>query len=216
MARHGIFLIIASSLFAFAAQAQSAKDFYTNRQLSLYVGSIAGSGYDAYGHLVAKYMEKHLPAGAHIVIHDMPGAEGLTATNYIANVAEKDGTSFAIVPREAIMDPLLSPAKVTQARFDPLKLIWLGSPNQEMGMVYVSTRSGATSIDDARKKQYLIAASGSNSGSAVLGRILNTMIGTKFKIVHGYTGSADAMLAVENGEADGRSRRAGRDPSGRR
>ena len=199
-------LLVASGVggFAVAAQAQSAQDFFANRQLNLFVGSIAGSGYDAYAHLVAKYMEKHLPAGVHIVIHDMPGAEGLAATNYVVNVADKDGASFAVVPREAIMDPLLSPAKVTQARFDPLKLIWFGSPNQEMGMVYLSTRSGATSIEDARKKPYLIAASGSNSGSAVLGRILNTMIGTKFKIVHGYTGSADALLAVENGEADGR------------
>jgi tripartite-type tricarboxylate transporter receptor subunit TctC len=73
-----------------------------------------------------------------------------------------------------------------------------------MGMVYVSTRSGATSIEDAQKKEYLIAASGSNSGPAVFARILNTMINSKFKVVRGYAGSADAMLAVENGEADGR------------
>jgi tripartite-type tricarboxylate transporter receptor subunit TctC len=185
------------------AQTQSAATFYASHELTLLVGSTAGSGYDAYARLIAQYMEKYLP-GAHIVIRDMPGADGMVATNYLANIAAKDGATFAIVQREAIMDPLLAPQTATQARFDPLKLVWLGSPNREMGMVYVSTRSGALSIEDATTRQYLIAASGSNSGPAVFGRVLNTFVKTKFKIVHGYAGSADAMLAVESGEADGR------------
>jgi tripartite-type tricarboxylate transporter receptor subunit TctC len=188
---------------AVRAQTQSAATFYANHQLTLLVGSTAGSGYDAYGRLVAQYMEKYLP-GAHIVIRDMPGADGIVATNYLANVAAKDGATFAIVQREAIMDPLLAAQAATQARFDPLKLVWLGSPNREMGMVYVSTRSGIMSIEDATRRQYLIAASGSNSGPAVFGRVVNNFVKTKFKIVRGYAGSADAMLAVESGEADGR------------
>jgi tripartite-type tricarboxylate transporter receptor subunit TctC len=194
--------LIASAAAA-GAQTQSAAAFYANHELTLIVGSTVGTGYDAYGRLVAQYMEKYLP-GAHIVIRDMPGADGIFATNYLVNVAAKDGATLAIVQREAIMDPLLAPQTATQARFDPIKLVWLGSPNQEMGMVYVSTRSGAMSIEDAAKRQYLIAASGSNSGPAVFGRVVNTFVKTKFKIVHGYAGSADAMLAVERGEADGR------------
>jgi tripartite-type tricarboxylate transporter receptor subunit TctC len=133
----------------------------------------------------------------------MPGGGGIIAANHIANVAEKDGTNFALVQREAPMDPLMSGA-ATAAKYDPLKLTWIGTPNQEIGMVYLSTRSGAQSVEDTMKKEYLIAASGATSGVAVYARILNALIGTKFKIILGYQGQPDALLAIENGEADGR------------
>lgn len=198
-------LPLAAALFAAAAsaQAQTPEAFYANREISLYVGSTAGSGYDAYGRAVSMFMEKYLPKGAHIVLKFMPGAGGLVATNYIANAGPKDGSAFLITQREAPIDPLMAGSE-TKAQFDPLKLVWLGTPNQEIGMVYVSTRSGAKTIQDAMTKELLIAAAGSTSGPAVYGRILNMLIGTKFKIVLGYVGSGDAMIAIENGEADGR------------
>jgi tripartite-type tricarboxylate transporter receptor subunit TctC len=185
------------------ASAQSVGEFYASHQVNLIIGSAAGGTYDDYGRVIARYMEKYLPGPTHIIVRNMPGAGGIIAANHLVNVAEKDGTNFALVQREAPMDPLMAGAE-TKAQYDPLKLTWIGTPNQEVGMVYLSTASGAQKIEDAQSKEYLIAASGATSGVAVYARILNGLIGTKFKIILGYQGQPDAMLAIENGEAHGR------------
>jgi tripartite-type tricarboxylate transporter receptor subunit TctC len=134
----------------------------------------------------------------------MPGAGGLIATNHVYNVAERDGTTIAVVNREALLEPLLA-ADATQAKFDPRRFSWLGSPNLEVGMIYVSTASGIRSIDDVRRRETTLGtSSGSNSTGVVVPKLLNELIGTKFKVIAGYPGSMEAILAMERNEVDGR------------
>jgi tripartite-type tricarboxylate transporter receptor subunit TctC len=204
--RSGIRFLFAAWIactFGTSVAAQSPKDFYASHQVNLYVGSSAGGPYDAYARLIGLYMEKYLPGSPHIIVRNMPGAGGIVAANFLVNAAEKDGASFALLQREAPMDPLMSGTE-TKAQYDPLSFTWIGTPNQEIGMVYMSEASGAKTIEDTQRREYSLAASGSTSGAAVYGRILNMLIGTKFKIILGYPGSPDALLAIDNGEADGR------------
>jgi tripartite-type tricarboxylate transporter receptor subunit TctC len=185
------------------ALAQTVEQFFAGRQITLIVGNAAGSGYDVIGRMIARHMGKYLPGQPKIVVQNMPGAGGIIAANNANTVAAKDGSVIFLTNREAIFDPLFSGAG-SKANYDARKFVWLGTPNQEIGMAYATTRSGVKTIEDAMKREVVVAAAGATSGSAVFPRLLNALIGTKFKIVTGYPGSMDAMLAMERGEADGR------------
>jgi tripartite-type tricarboxylate transporter receptor subunit TctC len=87
---------------------------------------------------------------------------------------------------------------------NPRKFVWLGTPNYEVGMAFAMTASKVETIEDAMRREVTVAASGATSGSAVTPRLLNALIGTKFKIIMGYPGSMDAMQAMERGETDAR------------
>jgi tripartite-type tricarboxylate transporter receptor subunit TctC len=185
------------------ARAQPAERFYPGRQMVLIVGAAAGSGYDVIGRMVARYMGNYLPGKPSFIVRNMPGAGGVVAANYMNSVADKDGAAIAVVGREAIFDTLFSGAQ-SKANFDARRFLWLGTPNQEVGMAYAMTASGIRTIDDAKKREVAVAAAGATSGSAVFPRLVNALIDTRFKIISGYTGSMDALLAMERGEADAR------------
>jgi len=185
------------------ARAQTAEQFYPGRQMVLIVGGAAGSGYDIIGRMVAKHMGSYLPGKPSFIVRNMPGAGGVVAANHISSLAEKDGATIAVVGREAIFDSLFSGAQ-SKANFDSRRFLWLGTPNQEVGMAYAMQASGIKTIEDAKKRDVVAAAAGATSGSAVFPRLVNAFLDTKFKIVTGYTGSMDALLALERGEAEAR------------
>src|SRR6476620_2559673 len=102
-----------------ASRAETAAEFYRNRQVSMLIGTTAGGGYDIFGRMFARHMGKYLPGGtARFIVKNMPGAGGLVATNHMFNVADRDGSTIAVVNREALTEPLFS-ADHTQATFDP-------------------------------------------------------------------------------------------------
>ena len=183
--------------------AQSVEQFFADRRLTLIVGNAVGSGYDVIGRMVARHMGKYLPGRPTFVVRNMPGAGGITATNHMNAVADRDGSAIAVVGREAIFDPLFS-GDNSRAFYDPRKFVWLGTPNQEIGMAYAMTVSGVKSIEDAMQREVTVAAAGASSGSAVTPRLLNALIGTKFRIIMGYPGSMEAMRALESGEVQAR------------
>jgi len=194
-----LLLLVASE----PARAQPAERFYPGRQMVLIVGGAAGSGYDISGRRVARYMGHHLPGKPGFIVRNMPGAGGVVAANHMNSVADRDGATIAVVGREAIFDALFSGAQ-SKANYDSRQFLWLGTPNQEVGMAYAMTASGIKTIEDAKKREVAVAAAGATSGSAVFPRLVNALLDTKFKIISGYTGSMDGLLALERGEAEAR------------
>ena len=197
--------VLAVQALSFAAQAQTATEFFNNRQMTMLIGTTVGGGYDIFGRMFARHMGKYLPGGnAQFAVKNMPGAGGLVATNHMFNVAERDGSTIAVVNREALTEPLLSTER-TQAMFDPRRFVWLGSPNLEVGMIYVSTASRVRSIADAQQREATLGtSSGANSTGVTVPKLLNVLIGTKFKVITGYPGSMESILAMERNEVDGR------------
>lgn len=192
-------------ILASPAVAQTAAEFYNNRQMTMVISTTVGGGYDIFGRMFARHMGKYLPNGnARFVVKNMPGAGGLVGTNHMYNLAERDGSTIAVVNREALVEPLLA-VDATQAKFDPRNFKWLGSPNLEVGMIYVSTASGIQSIEDARRRETTLGtSSGGNSTGVTVPKLLNELIGTKFKVITGYPGSMESILAMERNEVDGR------------
>jgi tripartite-type tricarboxylate transporter receptor subunit TctC len=169
-------------------------------QLNVVIGYSPGAIYDLYGRIVAKHLGKHLPGNPTVVPQNMPGAGSLRAANYLYAVAPKDGSTIGLFARGMAMQPLLDPQGV---QFDAQKFNWLGSPSAETSVVIASASTPFKTIEDAQQREMIVSASGSGADSVIFPYILNGVIGTKFKVVTGYPGNAEMLLAVERGEAHG-------------
>ena len=122
--------------FSLPASADSVADFYKGKRISMFVGSEAGGGYDAYARLVTRHLGKFIPGNPEFIVQNMPGGGGLRVTNNLYNVAAKDGTAMGTVQRAILTTPLLD-ARNPEIHYDPLKFKWLGSLNTETGLVVV-------------------------------------------------------------------------------
>ena len=169
-------------------------------KLSIFVGYPPGANYDLHARVLARHISKHLPASTAVVVQNMPGAGSLKAANFIYNNAPKDGWTIGLFARGMAAQPILDPNGVA---FDPRKFSWIGSPSSEASVVFASAGRPFKTLDDVKRREMILAASGSGSDSVIFPYILNGVLGTKFKVVTGYPGSADLLLAVERGEADG-------------
>ncbi len=176
-----------------------AADFYAGRKLTMVVDAAPGGGYDTYGRLLARFYGNHIPGNPQIVVQNMPGAGGLTAVNWLWEKAPRDGTHIEIMSRSIPLAPLMgSPA----ARFDPLKLSWIGSINRELIIVFSWQSSGVKSFKDLLQRPASIGVTGSTADSALWARLFNTLLGAKLNIIAGYPGSDAVNLALERGEND--------------
>jgi tripartite-type tricarboxylate transporter receptor subunit TctC len=181
------------------AEADSAADFYRGKSISLVVSSSPGGGYDALARAVAGFLGKHIPGNPSVVVRNMPGAGGIVATNYIANVAQRDGLTIACVLNNTPFEPLFG---TKEANYDATKLTWLGTPSVETGLLIVWHTSPIKTLDDARKMTMTAGSSGANSAPSFYARLLNELLGLKIKVVLGYPGQNEAYLAMERGELD--------------
>ncbi len=184
------------------AEAQPAADFYKGKTLEVYVGYGPGGGYDQYGRLLARHISKHLPGNPDTIVKNMPGAGSAKLATYLHDVAPKDGLQIGIIASTVAFDPLLGGPESgdSSVKFDPRELNWLGSLDAFTPIGVAWGTSGIKSIEDAKKREVIVGSSGSGDSSAVYPKLLNGMIGTKFKVLTGYRGSNDITLAMERGE----------------
>lgn len=185
--------------FANAAAAQSVADFYKRTDLTLYVGSGPSGGFDSYARVLARHYPRHIPGGPTIVVKNMPGASGLKAMNFIANVAPRDGSAILASFNTVVLDPFYGKSG---AQFDPRTLGWIGSIGKQTGTCLVWHTVPVKTIEDARRQEVVVGATGADSTPNIFPKLLNAMIGTKFKVIDGYE-TAGLRLAVERGELQG-------------
>jgi tripartite-type tricarboxylate transporter receptor subunit TctC len=196
----GLAVLIGAALVgADAAEAQSGAAPYAGKQIRMVVASGAGGGYDAYARVLARHIGRHIAGNPSIISQNMPGAAGLTATNWAYSVAPKDGSVIVATYNALIPEPLYNnPA----ARFDMLKFGIVGSIGKQQNVCGVWHTSSITSIEQAKTRELTVAATGTTGDTAIMPKILNAFVGTKFKIIAGY-GTTEQRLAVERGEVDG-------------
>jgi tripartite-type tricarboxylate transporter receptor subunit TctC len=182
------------------AQAASVQDFYKGRTVTILVGVGVGGGTDAWARTVGKYIGRHIPGNPSVITVNMPGAAGLKMTNYLYNAAPKDGSVFGLPNGGIALDPILG---TKGANFDPLKMNWIGSPNRDT-TVCVARKDGAVkSIDDLRTKELVVGASGAGGNTNIFPMFFAKALGMKIKVIQGYKGTADILLAIERGEVMG-------------
>ncbi len=182
------------------AAAQSIADFYRGRTVTISVGLSAGGGYDLHARLLAKYFGKHLPGAPAVVVKNAPGAGSLTLVNALAATLPRDGTELATFERGITLEPLLDSA---QARFDPLKLGWIGSSDNDASTCLAWHTAAVKTMDDVMRQELIVGGTGSTAIANTFPRLLNAVLGTKFRVIPGYPGANDALLAMERGETQG-------------
>ena len=182
------------------ARADAIADFYKGKTVSLIVSSSTGGGYDTLARMLTKYVSRHLPGSPNIVIRNMPGAGGIVATNHLYSIAPKDGSVIGAVQNNTPFEPLFG---TKEAQYDASKFYWLGSPSVETSVLTIWHTSPVNNLDDARSIELKMGSSGANSTPSFYGRLLNETLGVKLKLIVGYPGQNDALLAMERGELDG-------------
>jgi tripartite-type tricarboxylate transporter receptor subunit TctC len=180
------------------ARADAISDFYRGKTLHVLIGYGEGGGYDIYGRLFAEFFGRHLPGNPSIIPQNMPGAGSFKAVNYLYEVAPKDGTYFGSVAQTLAVDATTD----EKSRVDATKLPYLGRFTTNIDVGAAPKRAGITSFEDARKRELSIGTSGGGSTTVVYPLALNAYAGAKFKLVKGYKGTAEIMLAAERGEVD--------------
>lgn len=185
-------------LVATPAPAQDAGNLFRGKTVRVIVGTSAGGGFDTYARIIAEHLAKELPGRPTVIVQNMAGAGSLTAANYIANVASKDGTVIGAINPLIVTNALFYPDRF---KFDARKVKWIGSALRETHVVIVSRKAPVQSFADIFRREVLVAGSGGATNSYPI--LLNAVLKTRFKVVSGYAGTAEGNLAMERGEVDG-------------
>src|SRR5258708_5344423 len=193
---------IAAALMA-PALALAQTDFYKGKTIDLVISTGVGGGLDANARVVARHLADHIAGNPTIVPRNMPGAGHIRAANFVFSQAPKDGTVIATFIPVFVMAQVLDRSKGIQ--FDPANFNWLASTSSSNSTVYTWHASGVKSVADASKRDVLMGGTGAGSYTIIYPTIMNSVLGTRFKLVTGYQSTAEIGLAMERGEVEGRA-----------
>ncbi len=194
-------LFCATLVFAAETQAQSdVADFYRGKQISILVGFSPGGSSSLYAQALSREMGKHLPGNPTIIVQHMPGAGGLVVANHTWTAAPRDGTVFTTTGRTVAIEPLLGNKN---ARYEAKKFGWLGTANVEYTTCIAWHTAPAKTLQEAMEREVIVGGSGADATEVVFPKAANRLTGTKFKVVLGYPGSTELLLAMERGETQG-------------
>ena len=198
-----VLLALGLSLPAAIAGAAGEGDFYAGKTINIYIGTGEGPGaLTAYPRAISQVIGRYIPGHPAIVIHNMPGAGGIKAANFIYGIAPQDGTAWGFITRGFVRAPLLA---TPQAQFDPTRYRWIGTTARETSVAAVWTRGTVVrSIADAMNEEVVFGGTSLATDTGLFPTILNRLIGTRFKVIVGYKSSTDVDLAMERGEVQGK------------
>src|SRR5262245_11599173 len=182
---------------AHPGQADEVADFYKGKTVSIVVGHQSGTGFDIYARVLQRHLSRHIPGNPTVIVQNMVGASGITAANWIANIAPKDGTVIGTMVYTVAFEPLFGNKA---ARFDPAKRSWIGNMESSVAMCGVTKASGIATFDDLLSKDAVFGATGATGPLGKLANAVKQLTGAKLKVVYGYKGSADVKLAMNRGE----------------
>jgi len=192
--------LILTALLAGVVPAAAQPQPFAGKQVSMIIGFGPGGGYDAWGRVVARHIGKHLPGNPSVVPQNMPGAGSYVAASHLYNAAPKDGTAMGIIARDVALGPLTG---APGARFDATRFSWLGSATTEHNVCIANSSAAVKSVQDLRDKELVLGDTGPGTGTRSYPKVLNDLLGYRFKLVSGFRSSADVFLAMERREVDG-------------
>ena len=202
MHRAGLALLVAFVLCSTAlADDKTISEFYGKRTVTIAVGFSPGGNYDLYARLVSRHIGRHIPGNPTVIVQNMPGAGSRRLTNTLANTGPYDGTMIGLPNQGIAMDQALGTAGV---KFDARKFNWIGSPIEDNNVFWGWHTNPVKTIEDAKRREFVVGATGPGSPTTYYPRIMNDLLGTKFKVVSGYPGSNELDFAIEKGEVGGR------------
>jgi tripartite-type tricarboxylate transporter receptor subunit TctC len=190
-----------AALGATPAAADAVADFYRGKTITMIVATSPGGDYDQRGRMLARHMGRHIPGEPAIIVRNMPGAVGLQAANWVANIAPKDGTVLHMIMQNMSAHQAMGGKGV---EFDTRAFFWIGNTTDSPNVVNSWHTTGIKTIKDAMERELVVGAPGTATSSVYYPKAMNALLGTKFKIVSGYPGGNDVNMAMERGEVGGR------------
>jgi tripartite-type tricarboxylate transporter receptor subunit TctC len=178
----------------------SVEAFYRGKTMQLLIGFGPGGGYDLYGRAVARHLGRFIPGNPALVPQNMAGAGSVRAASSLYNAAPKDGTVIGTFSRGIIVDTLLGANK---GMFEAQNFGWIGSVTNEVSVCGFSRKSGIQTWSDMLSKGVTVGSSGTADDLGVYANVLHSVFNAKLKLISGYPGTADILLAVERGELGG-------------
>ncbi len=192
-----------AALVSQAARGQTVEQFFTGKTISFIVGAGAGGSYDLYARALANHMPKFIPGKPAMVVKIAGGVGGGISTAIsVEHAAPKDGATIGMTQQTNVTSQLTEDS--VKGKFDISKWRWVGNMAPLRNFVGVWRTAPAQSLEEAMTKEVIIGATGRTSPTFIVPQALNELIGTKFKFVLGYNGTADLNLAMERGEIQGR------------
>ena len=193
------FLFVAILSASWGSSSFSAETpFYRGKTLTVLINFATGGPTDIEGRLVARFLGKHLPGQPLIVVQNMPGAGGVTGTNYLGEVAKPDGLTLGYFTSQFFNVLTADP----NLRVDLAKFAYIASI-EGVAVAYVR-KDVPPGIQDAKDfvKTKNIRAGGLslNSAKDVRFRLQLDILGIPHQYVTGYNSNSDARLAVERNE----------------
>jgi tripartite-type tricarboxylate transporter receptor subunit TctC len=183
------------------ANSQAPNDFFASRQIRVIIGTDAAGAYDVYARLMAPHFARHLhPNAPTLVLQNMAGAGSMVAMNYLYNVAPKDGTVIGAMNPASLVEPLFNPE---HAKYDPRKFGWIGSGARDTEVILATDVSGVTKFDDLFQRELVTGSTGAAAFASMLPRLVNSVIGTRMRVIEGYKGASAIIHAMTNGEVQG-------------
>ena len=174
--------------------------FYRGKTITIIVGSDSGGGYDLNARALARHMGRHIPGEPAIIVQNKPGASSLAAANYVYEVAPADGRFIAAVQRPVPFQFLFGEAGV---HFDLRRIQWLGSTAKEPGVFVAWNTAPQTALADLMRGEMIVGGNGASTDTELFARLLNNLFGARLKIISGYPGQNEIVLAMQRGEVQG-------------
>jgi tripartite-type tricarboxylate transporter receptor subunit TctC len=191
---------LGGGMLVLPAAADEVSDFYKGKTFTILVGHEVGTGFDIYARTLQRHLGRHIPGNPIVVVQNMTGASGISAANWLYNIAPKDGTVVATFVHTVPFEPLMGNSA---ARFEAAKFTWIGNMEESVAVCGVSKAAGIARFDDMRAKEVIFGATGATGPLVKSALAVKNLLGVKMKVVSGYQGSASVKVAIGRGEVHG-------------
>jgi tripartite-type tricarboxylate transporter receptor subunit TctC len=190
------------SLMVALPQASYAADpFYKGKTIVTLVSTGTGGSYDLIARTVARYLPNYIEGAPSVIVQNMPGGGGKTMSNYLYNVAPKDGTTIGVLNQTVGLDQILS----DNSYYNTAKFEWLGRVSTTTTLVMVHKNAPIHSLQDMKTTETVFAGQGKSSQTYMLPTLMRNLLGFKTKVVMGYASAPEIFEAMERGEVNGRT-----------
>jgi tripartite-type tricarboxylate transporter receptor subunit TctC len=188
-------------MIAWPQAGHAADPFYKGKTITTLVWTGAGGGYDLLARTVARYLPKYIEGAPSVIVQNMPGGGGKTLSNYLYNIAPKDGTTIGAVDQTLGLDQILS----DNSYYNTAKFEWIGRVSTTTTLIMIYKTAPVHSLQDMKTTETLFGAQGKSSQTYMVPTLMRTLLGFKTKVVMGYISTPEVFAAMERGEVQGRT-----------
>jgi tripartite-type tricarboxylate transporter receptor subunit TctC len=202
MLSHIVALCIVALCLAPPQAAQAADDVFAGKTINVIAGFPPGGGVDGEMRVLARFIAKYIPGQPGIVPRNMQGAGGIILANHLYNMAAADGLTLGMPGRSGFLLSNVVPQK--GINYDLARFSYIGGAGSAANALWVHRRTGITSVADLKRARspIVVGALNARSENAIAPRVLESYEGWPLKIVTGYPGFSEVLIALERGEVD--------------